>query len=137
MTYKTHMAARILIIEDDDFIRQALVFKLQKNQYATSEARDGEEGFMILKDNGPFDLVLLDIRMPKADGIAFLEKKSADEAVKNVPVIVFTNLADREYSQKALALGIKGYIIKAHHSLEDMLIQIEKCLHGEQVILEI
>lgn len=129
--------ANILIIEDDDAIRMAIRIKLTKSGYTTKEAADGESGLNAIKNQGPFDVVLLDLRMPNEDGIGFLEKKNADESVKNIPVIVFTNLVDREFSQKAVEQGIKGYIIKAHHSVEDMIKEVEKCLKGEPCLMEV
>jgi len=74
--------------------------------------------------------------MPKGDGFKFLEDKAKDSTVSDVSVIVFTNLSQLEYIDRALALGVKGYLIKAHHSIQGIVEEVKKCLQGEECAID-
>lgn len=119
----------ILVVEDDEPILQAITFKLEKEGFVVEGATDGVIGIEKLRSQGPFSGVLLDLRMPKGDGFSFLETKQKDSAISEIPVIVFTNLSQQDYLKKALRYNIKGYLIKAHHSVQDMVEEVKKCLN--------
>jgi DNA-binding response OmpR family regulator len=119
---------KILVIEDDEPILQAITFKLIKEGFEVEGAEDGVIGLEKIKNGGPFSLVLLDLRMPKGDGFKFLEAKKEDENIKDVPVIVFTNLSQREYIDRALGLGVKGYLVKAYHGVQEIVDEVKKCI---------
>ena len=99
------MTDKILLVEDDAPIVQALVYKLEKEGLVTDVAGDGVVGLEHLKNNGPFSLVLLDLRMPKGDGLDFLEDKQKDSSVRDVPVMVLTNLPSRNIMSELVSLG--------------------------------
>ena len=120
---------RILVVEDDEATLQAIAFKLKKEGFEVIQAGDGDEGIIKLKTKGPINGILLDLRMPKGDGFKFLEEKAKDPAIAEVPVIVFTNLSQREFVDKALSLGVKGYLVKAHHSVQEIVNELHQCLH--------
>ncbi len=123
---------RILLVEDDLPTAETVLLKLKKAGFKTDFAEDGISGLAKLRQSGRFDGILLDLRMPKGDGFKFLEEKQADETLRGVPVIVFTNLSQPEFVNRALSLGAKGYLVKANHSLEEIILEIRKCLDTGQ-----
>lgn len=127
----TDKKQRILVIEDDIPILEATTIKLEEEGFKVEQAVDGIIGLEYLKKRGPFDAILLDLRMPKGDGFKFLEDKAKDPSISGVPVVVFTNLGQVDYLNRSLGLGVKGYLIKAHHSLSEIIEEVKKCLKGE------
>lgn len=128
---QSSLSHRVLIIEDDDATRQAAVFKLKKEGFDVEEATDGVQALELLGKDGTLDAILLDIRMPRGDGFHFLEAKQKDPRFEKIPVIVFTNLSQTEYIQRALQLGAKGYLVKAHHSLNEIIDELKNCIEGK------
>jgi DNA-binding response OmpR family regulator len=117
---------KILIIEDDKSLQNALSEMLVQEGYETSCALDGEEGLQKIKDEKP-DLVLLDIILPKKDGYEVLaEIKKGEE--KNIPVLILTNLEEVDNVQKALDLGATTFMVKSDFSLKDVLEKVKENL---------
>ncbi len=100
----------ILIIEDDKFLRELIVQKLIKEGYTVSEAVDGEEGIKKIRDEKPA-LVLLDLILPGIDGFEVLARAKEDPALSPVPVIILSNLGQKEDIEKGLKLGAVDYLI--------------------------
>ena len=96
MAYKK---IKILIAEDDPFLSQMYSEKLEMSGYSVILAVDGEEALDKMKLTKP-DLLLLDIMMPKKDGFEVLASKSTDDSIKDIPVIVLTNLSQNEQIKK-------------------------------------
>lgn len=117
----------ILVIEDDSQLRDALSRKLAKSNFTVSTASDGEEALRVLETLTP-DLILLDLIMPKKDGFAVLEAIKKTPALKNIPVIIASNLGQKGDRDKGLQLGAKDFIIKSDTSLTDMVAKINKFL---------
>ena len=107
------MTKKILIIEDDKFLRELITQKLTKENYDTSEAVDGEKGLKKIKEERP-DLILLDLILPGIDGFEVLAKMKEDSALNQIPVIILSNLGQKEDVEKGLKLGATDYLIKAH-----------------------
>jgi CheY-like chemotaxis protein len=108
------MGQRILIVDDELYLRELYEEVIQGAGYDVETALDGEEGYdKIVKGN--FDLVLLDVMMPKLDGIGVLTKlASADPKPAKMPVIIIcTNLSHDPVINEAQKLGAKAYIVKA------------------------
>ena len=102
--------------------------KLEAEGFKLTLAFNGEEGLAALKKEIP-DLVLLDIMMPKMNGIEMLKAVKADPALKDIPVIILTNLGDRpEDVQKAKDLGAADYLVKANVSLKELVEKIKTIL---------
>lgn len=111
---------RILLIEDDRFLRRAADAALRRNGFTVLTAVDGEEGLRLARAEKP-DLVLLDLIMPGLQGFEVLKLLKADADTSSIPVIVLSNLGQDSDVQHALAAGAEDYLIKANLAL-DMLI---------------
>lgn len=118
---------KILIIEDDKFLRELIVQKLIKEGYETSEAVDGEEGIKKVKEEKP-DLVLLDLILPGIDGFEVLSKKREDSSLVQIPVIVLSNLGQKEDVERGLKLGAVDYLIKAHFTPGEIIEKVKNAL---------
>ena len=118
---------KILIIEDDKFLRELISRKLAREGYQTSEAVDGEEGFQKVKTEKP-DLVLLDLILPGIDGFEVLSKMKEDVSVSQVPVIILSNLGQKEDVDKGLKLGAIDYLIKAHFTPGEIIEKVRTAL---------
>jgi DNA-binding response OmpR family regulator len=112
--------SKILVIEDDNYLREVIVEKLKKEQYETLEAIDGEEGLKTTRDSRP-DLVVLDIILPKMNGFDYLEVKNKEPALAKIPVIILSNLGQPDDVERGLALGAKDYMVKAHFTPNDLI----------------
>jgi len=107
------MSKKILIIDDDLYIRELYEEVLKNAGFEVSSAVDGQEGLEKIKMGG-FDLILLDVMMPKLDGLGLLAKLSQQPPkVKNGPIILLTNLSHDPVIKEALQKGAKTYLIKA------------------------
>ncbi|OHA62542.1 MAG: hypothetical protein A3E07_00310 [Candidatus Wildermuthbacteria bacterium RIFCSPHIGHO2_12_FULL_45_9] len=104
---------KILIIEDDKFLRELIVQKLGKEGYEIVEAAEGEDGLKKLRESNP-DLVLLDLILPGIDGFEVLKQAKADTQTASTPVIILSNLGQKDDVDKGLELGAIDYLIKAH-----------------------
>ena len=121
------MEKTILIIEDDKFLRELIGQKLIKEGYKTSEAVDGEEGMKKLKEDKP-DLVLLDLILPGIDGFEVLSRMKDDPAFSKIPVIILSNLGQKDDVEKGLKLGAVDYLIKAHFTPGEIIDKIKKAI---------
>lgn len=117
----------ILLIEDDAFISGMYQTKLSMLGYTIRVAADGEQGWQELERQLP-DLLLLDIVLPKKDGFEILSDIRAHEQMKDLPVVLLTNLGQKPDVQKGLELGADDYIIKAHFTPSEVVEKIEKIL---------
>lgn len=119
--------ACILIVEDDKFLRDLLVHKLEEKDYQTEVAIDGEEGYQKINQLKP-DLVLLDLILPGVDGFEVLKKVHENSELVQIPIIILSNLGQQEEIEKGLSLGAKDYLIKAHFTPEEVVARIKKVL---------
>ena len=106
---------RVLLVEDDATLADMYRVKLERDGYVVRVAADGEEALAVLGDELP-DLIFLDIRLPKMDGLALLERIRADERTKNVPVVIVSNYSEAELVERGLQLGALEYLIKSQTS---------------------
>jgi DNA-binding response OmpR family regulator len=125
---------KILIIEDDYFIQDIYDKAFRKAEYSVEIAKDGQEASAKTADN-LYDMILLDIMLPKLNGIEVL-KKIRDENAKNfnTPVLLITNLGQSNIIDEAFKLGADGYILKAHTTPQALVEEINKLLtmHAKQ-----
>jgi DNA-binding response OmpR family regulator len=119
---------RILIVEDDSYISDMYRIKLESEGFEVEIAADGQAGLDLVLANHP-DLMLLDIVMPKMDGFAVLQKIRKNSDFKDMPVVMLTNLGQKESVEKGLSLGANGYIIKAHFTPSEVVNKIKEFLN--------
>ena len=110
---------RILLIEDDKFLRKACEVGLKKRGFTVFTAIDGEEGLRQARASAP-DLILLDLLMPKLSGLETLEALKNDEQTSGIPVVILSNSSIDADIQKAKTLGAAGYLVKASLSLQQL-----------------
>lgn len=120
----------ILFIEDESVLQKTFGDFLRKKGYAMISALDGEIGLRLVKTK-KIDLILLDLVLPKVHGFEVLKKIKEDEATKDIPIIVLTNLESIGDVEKAIELGAKTYLVKTKYNLEEILEKIKKTLGGE------
>ena len=118
---------KILIVEDEQDLRQTLVDKLTREGFDVLEAKNGEEGLKAALKEHP-DLILLDIIMPVMDGMTMMKKIREDEWGRGVPVIMLTNLSDIERVSEAVESGIYEYLVKSDWKIEDVVKKVKKKL---------
>lgn len=121
--------SKVLVVEDDKFLRELIVSKLAKEGYDVSVAVDGEEGVQKIKEEKP-DLILLDLILPGIDGFEVLSQTKSDPTVSAIPIIILSNLGQREDVERGLALGANDYLIKAHFTPSEIVAKL-KGLLGE------
>ena len=114
---------KILIVEDDTYLANAYRVKLTKAGFEVKNAFDGDEAINILQTFTP-DVILLDIVMPKKDGFATLEEIKANENWKNIPVILATNLGQKEDREKGISLGAVEFFTKTDFTLNNLIEKI-------------
>lgn len=120
---------RILVVEDDKFLRELLISKLVAEGYQIESATDGKEAIAALEKPVPH-LVLLDLILPDLSGFEILEKMKARPEWKAVPVIVLSNLDQKEDVERATSLGATDFMIKANFSLNEIIARIKKIHPG-------
>lgn len=118
---------RIMLVEDDVFIRDIYETKLKQENFEVMMAEHGLDAFKKL-DNFLPDLVLLDIVMPYMDGMDFLKAFRKEDKYKNIPVIMLSNLSDKERVTDAKNLGIGDYLIKSHFTPSEVVEKINALL---------
>ena len=110
----------VLIAEDERSFVMAIKLELEKTGYDVSWGSTGAEAMEVLKQR-PVDLVLLDIMMPVKNGFEVLAEMRADDKLKNIPVLVVSNLGQEADAERALSLGAKEYIVKADTSIHELI----------------
>lgn len=130
MTEETPLKKKILVVEDDTFLRDLYVEILTDAGFTVEQAPDGEVGYQAMYQGG-FDLVLLDIMLPKMNGVSIMEKlsKETPPLVPNKSVIVLSNLGQDAMIGNLMSLGAAGYMIKSDYT-PDQVIQKVKSILG-------
>ena len=111
---------KILVVEDDNFLANAYSIKLNTSGFEVKIARDGDETAKILLDYLP-DIILLDLLLPKKDGFTILQELKKDKKFQDIPVIVVSNLGQKEDIEEATRLGAVKYIVKTEYGLEEII----------------
>lgn len=128
------MAKKILLVDDDLYIRDLYAEVLKDENYDVLIASDGEEALGVASANIP-DLILLDIMLPKMDGIQVLDKLKNDEKLKNVPVIMLTNFGQEDLVKQAVNLGSTEYLLKYNITPGEIIKKVSEVLNPEKVNL--
>ena len=118
---------KILIIEDDQRINKVYMAKLSVEGITVMTALDGIEGLRKIYSEKP-DLILLDLMLPRKSGFDILKDIKADPKVKDIPVIILSNLAQEKEIEEGLALGAVDYLVKTDYSIQQVMEKIKKAL---------
>src|SRR3990167_7253697 len=118
---------KILIVEDDTFLAGIYANKFEREGFEVLLSIDGELGLQSAKKNKP-DIILLDVLLPKLDGFEVLEKIKAEAATRAIPVVLLTNLGQKEDVDKGLKLGAADYLIKAHFMPAETVDKVKRVL---------
>jgi CheY-like chemotaxis protein len=110
----------ILLVEDDTFLIDILVQKFKSDGYTVIHAGDGETALKKVHENDP-DLIFLDIILPGMNGFEVLKKLKDDDTIGNIPVAFLSNLGQKEDIEKGKRLGAVDFIVKANHSLDEIV----------------
>jgi CheY-like chemotaxis protein len=121
---------KLLLVEDDSDLRSFYESFLSE-QYLVESAGDGESGFAKALSE-KFDLILLDLMMPKLDGVGFLERKVQTASIKDIPVVIMTNIGQDDVLKKCFELGVKYYILKVNTTPDKILEVLTKAM-GDKV----
>ena len=117
----------ILIVEDDEILLRALYLLFHAGEFTIASATDGDTALKMTERIKP-DVVLLDLLLPKMNGFDYLKAMKANSAIKSIPVIVLSNLGDKESVDKAKALGAMDYFIKSDTDLTTLDEKVKKIL---------
>ena len=119
---------KILLIEDDKFLRELIIQKLGKEGYEVVEAAEGETGLAKMKEEKP-NLVLLDLILPGIDGFEVLSRIKKVPSLVQIPVIILSNLGQEEDVRKGRELGANDYFIKANHTPSEVVEKVKALLN--------
>lgn len=122
---------KILIIDDEIVLLEAIAKKLSLEGFDIIKAADGQEGLDKMKQEHP-DLILLDILMPKMNGMEVLDEVNKDPELAKIPIIVISNSGQPVEIEKAMSLGVKDYLIKAEFDPEEVLVKVNNVLMGRK-----
>ena len=117
----------VLLVEDDTFLASIYRTRFEQEGFKIMVAENGQEALEIARKKRP-DIILLDILLPHMDGFAVLAELKKDKNIGQVPVILLTNLGQKEDVEKGLALGATAYLIKAHCRPSETVTQVKKVL---------
>lgn len=118
---------KILIIEDEEVLRKVLREKFEKEKFTVEVVSDGERALATAKQFAP-DLVLLDIMLPKKNGLEVLAALREDPECERMPVIMLSNLGEDEKITRALALGAVDYLVKTQHPINEVVEKVKNYL---------
>ncbi len=122
---------KILIIEDDFFVRDLYDRELTREGFEIETAVDGPEGLLKVVESKP-DLILLDIMLPKMSGLDVLKALKEKEDVKDIPVVLLTNLGQDSIIREGFSLGAVGYLIKAAYTPTQIIEEVKKFLRESE-----
>ncbi len=124
---------KILLVEDEDFIRELYERQLTKAGFAVKTAPDGQSGLDILKTE-PFDLLLLDIMLPGINGLQLLREFKTQNPASKMITILLTNLGQEAVIKEGFELGAQAYLIKASYTPDQVVSEVRNALFGSQTL---
>ena len=133
MAQETNIKKRILLVEDDKFISMAYKDSLTRAGFEIITAADGNEALKKIEE-GKFDLILLDVIMPGKNGFEVLIEIKKNETLKNIPVIITSNLGQETDIKRGKDLGATDYLIKANLSVKEVVNKINGYLNISRLL---
>jgi len=128
LTVMAEKQSNILLIEDEEVLANMYETKFKNEGFRIRKALDGEAGLKMVAEEKP-ELILLDIIMPKLDGFSVLKRLKANEATKDIPVVLLTNLGQNEDVDKGQKLGAVGYLVKANLTPSEVVKKVKEFLN--------
>lgn len=119
----------LLLVEDDNFLIEILVKKFKADNYKVLHAANGKDALRKAHDEDP-DIILLDIILPGMNGFEILKKIKEDETIADIPVAFLSNLGQKEDIEKGKKLGAVDFIVKANHSLDEIVNRANKIIQN-------
>lgn len=120
---------KILIVEDDIFIRDIYKVRFEQEGFDVMLAENGLAALQKMNQGAEPEIILLDIIMPGMDGVEVLKKLKADEKWKEIPIIMLTNISERDKVNEAMELGVKDYLIKSHFTPSEVVQKVNVLLN--------
>ena len=117
--------SKVLLIEDDTFLSGLYATKFSMEGFEVYSATDGEAGLKLAREKMP-DVIILDIILPVKDGFEVLSELKKDSATSPIPIILLTNLSQKEDAEKGLKQGAVDYLIKAHFMPSEVVDKVKK-----------
>lgn len=126
--YFKEMTKEILMVEDDDFLRETFAKQLSSNSdYKFIGVDSAEKAFEYMEMSTP-NIIILDLVLPRINGYEILEKIRKNPKTKDIPVIIFSNLYEKKDIERASELGIVDFMIKSNNSIEELIDRIKSIL---------
>lgn len=122
---------KILLVEDEDFIRELYVRQLTREGFQIKSAVDGQTGLNLLNSE-PFDLLLLDIMLPGMNGLQLLREFKTKNPNSPMITILLTNLGQETVIKEGFELGAQAYLIKASYTPNQVVQEVKNALFGTQ-----
>lgn len=133
MEEQTPGKKKILIVEDDTFLSDMYQTKFLSAGYDVHIALDGEQCLTMLKEGLRPDIMLLDVVMPRMDGIEVLDVIKKDEEIKNIPIILLTNLGQENDIKRGMEMGAVEYLVKAHYTPSEVEKKVEEICKAHNI----
>lgn len=121
------MPHKILIVEDDKFVRELILQKLTEEKFEVSSAKDGEEGVVKIESEKP-DLILLDLILPGIDGFEVISRVRKNPNTESIPIVILSNLGEKNDVDRGIKLGANDYMIKAHFTPKEIVEKVRGIL---------
>ena len=118
-------SCQVLLVEDDAAVAELYATVLRLHGHNVTVAIDGLAGLEAIR-SGPFDIILLDLRMPRMDGLGMLRTMIEERVGTDTPVVVLTNYDDSILQQEALDLGARDYLLKSRTMPQDLALQLTR-----------
>lgn len=118
---------KILLVEDDSFLIDILIQKFESDKYNVLHADNGKDAVRIAHEEEP-EVILLDIILPGMNGFEIIEKLKSDQMTADIPVVFLSNLGQKEDIEKGKELGAVDFIVKANHSLDEIVQRAEEII---------
>ena len=124
---RSQVQLKLLIVEDDKFLRDLATQKLSKEHLEVFAAVDGEQGIQLAEEKIP-DIILLDILLPGIDGYEVLKRVRANPALQKTHVAMLSNFGQREDIERAFAAGADQFMVKANYTLDEIVEEVKKIM---------
>lgn len=122
---KTFAHKKVLVVEDDQLLRGLITKKLIREGFDVKSSMDSQGVFRELANEKP-DVILLDLILPGVDGFEILTRIKSEENLKDIPVLISSNLGQQEDIDRVMSLGALDFIVKANFTLDEIVKRVEK-----------